>query len=453
VYQEVSEVERRLTELQSQIDRLSMSLHLWREGQDQLKPMEQRLSQLTAQCADIVERWSVTGERHAQVVSEIEQRLGDWNAAESRVAQDASARIQDLQRVIEHEWSALREIHEEPARQLREQADSLTEVCVAAATSALTGFERTEARLAGLETDLHRQLGELSDQMRAAVAELRSSSGGQPPALPAQQPSWPLDGVVRLHNQLRRSSDANHAPERSLSAEPRLALPAAASELSERMQTLERDLTDGQTAIRQAAQRSNRASRLWQGAIVLLVLAIGGAAGVLVYRLQRQVGAAEARVTAAENRAQAAAQAADQQIAATRDDAARQIAEARETALRAQTISDVLAAPDLVRYNLAGGDGTTLFRAQVLWSRSRGLVFSGSRLPSLPPDSTYQIWLMTSADPISVGLFVPDAAGRFTLATDTPPVAPRPVVGVSVTIEAAGGRDRPTGPTLLARAE
>ena len=150
MYQEVSEVERRLAELQSQIDRLTMSLHLWREGQDELKPMEQRLSQLTAQCAEIVERWGVTGGRHAQVVSEMEQRLGDWNAAETRVAQDASARIQDLQRIIEHEWSALRQIHEEPVRQLREQASSLTEVCVTTATTALSGFERAEARLAGL---------------------------------------------------------------------------------------------------------------------------------------------------------------------------------------------------------------------------------------------------------------------------------------------------------------
>ena len=89
----------------------------------------------------------------------------------------------------------------------------------------------------------------------------------------------------------------------------------------------------------------------------------------------------------------------------------------------------------------------------MLWSRSRGLVFSGSRLPPLPPDSTYQIWLLTNAAPISAGLFVPDAAGRYTLATDTPPLAPRPVVAVSVTIEPAGGRESPTGPALLTRAE
>jgi hypothetical protein len=187
--------------------------------------------------------------------------------------------------------------------------------------------------------------------------------------------------------------------------------------------------------------------------MVLLVLGIGGVAGVLVNRLQQQIGAAEARVSEAEKQAQAAAQTADQQITAAREDAARQIAAAQEAAARARTISDVLAAPDLIRYNLVGGEAPAVFRAQVLWSRSRGLVFSASRLPAPPADSTYQIWFMSGAEPVSAGSFVPDQAGRFTLATDVAPQVPPPVTGVAVTIEPAGGRERPTGPTLLARAQ
>src|SRR5207237_2193458 len=96
---------------------------------------------------------------------------------------------------------------------------------------------------------------------------------------------------------------------------------------------------------------------------------------------QRRAGMTTTRLAEAERQTQLAAQTASQQIAMTREAAARQVSEARDAALKAQTISDVLAAPDLVRYNLSGGEGAIRFSAQVLWSRSRGLVFSGSRLP------------------------------------------------------------------------
>jgi anti-sigma-K factor RskA len=257
---------------------------------------------------------------------------------------------------------------------------------------------------------------------------------------------------MRLHNQLRRAGDVAEPSEGGpAGGPPRLELPPASVGLSERIETIERDLTGGQTELKEAAERSERAVRLWRVAIVLLVAGLG-TGGFFVSRLQRQVDAAEARVADAENRAQAAAESADRQITATREDATRQILQAQEAALKAQTISDVLAAPDLIRFNLVGGDNAALARAQVLWSRSRGLVFSGTRLPPAPPNWTYQVWLLTNDVPVSAGTFVPDASGRFTLATDTPPPTPR-LVGASVTIEPAGGRERPTGFTLLARAE
>jgi hypothetical protein len=273
-------------------------------------------------------------------------------------------------------------------------------------------------------------------------------TGQQPQALAGPAPSWPLDGVVRLHNQLRESGDVNDPGPRSMRAE----LPEAAAALSERIETLEHALAEGQTEIHQAAERIDRAGRRWWIAVILVAIGVG-ATGVVLTRLQRQVNASGARAADAQRQAQAATQAANQRIAAARDEAAHQIAEAREAALRAQTISDVLAAPDLVRFNLVGGNETAKFGAQALWSRSHGLVFSASRLPPPPPRSIYQIWLVTSAAPVSAGLFVPDAAGRFTLATDAPPRVPRPISGVIVTVEGAGGRELPTGLTLLARAQ
>jgi anti-sigma-K factor RskA len=386
VHQESSELDRRLTELQSQINRLSLSLHLWQERQDRL----------------------------------LEQRLVDWSAIEARAQKDASARMRELQTTIEHEWGELRQVHEDPARQVRE-----------------------------LESSLGQKLTELTEQVQSAVAELRAVSSQRSQALQPTAASWPLDDVVRLHNQLRDGGEVNGHGERGLSAQT-LVLPAASSSLADRLDTLERAVHDSQAENREAAEHGQTVSRGWRVAILLLAIGVA-AAGVLVTRLQRQVTAATSRVSQAEQQAQVATKTAAQQIAAARDEAAHQIAEAKDAAVKAQMIGDVLAAPDLVRYNLVGGDETGSFGAQALWSRSRGLVFSGSRLPPPPPQSSYQIWLLSGGEPVSVGTFVPDASGRFSMATSAPPRVQPPVLGVSVTVERAGGRERPTGRTVLAR--
>src|SRR5262245_31183921 len=194
--------ENRLTELEAQLDRLNAALQHWRDAQqDHLRPMEQRLSQLTDQCADILKQWTATGERHALAVGELEARLTGWNDVETRLQREASSRFQALERVIEQEWATLRHLHEEPARQLRSQAESLTEICVTTAGSAQTGLERAEARLATIERDLHRRMDELSRDLSAAVAELRhrnEAAGARRPASP-----WSLEEVTRLHHELR----------------------------------------------------------------------------------------------------------------------------------------------------------------------------------------------------------------------------------------------------------
>src|SRR5262249_33599737 len=130
--------------------------------------------------------------------------------------------------------------------------------------------------------------------------------------------------------------------------------------------------------------------------------------------------------------------------------AAKQIQEARETALKAQSISDVLAAPDLVRFNLAGGTAGARLTGQMLWSRSRGLVFSATRLPSPPSNSTYQVWLMSSGGAVSAGASRLASSGRATMVPAVPGVA-GPVVGAAVTVERAGGGSSPPGEPVLAR--
>jgi hypothetical protein len=381
VQQDAPELERRLTELQSQVNRLSLSLHLWQERQDRL----------------------------------LEQRLTDWSAIEARAQKDASSRMRELQETIAHEWNELRQVPPEPNQYLRE-----------------------------LGSNLEQKLSDLTEQMQAVVSELRATGVIRGQSLQGAAPSWPLEDVVRLHNQLRDgTSEDIHEVVPGLATRP-LALPEAPAELLERLETLERSVSASES------EAGRSISTVWRVAVVLLALSIG-VAGVLVSRLQNQVKEATERVSQAEQQAQAATKTATEQIASARDEASRQIAGAREAAEKAQTMSDVLAAPDLVRYNLVGGDASSAFSAQVLFSRSRGLVFSESRLPPLPKESTYQIWLLSSGGPVSIGTFDPDASGLYSMATTTLPRVQPPVSGVMVTLEHAGGSGAPTGRVMLAR--
>jgi hypothetical protein len=63
----------------------------------------------------------------------------------------------------------------------------------------------------------------------------------------------------------------------------------------------------------------------------------------------------------------------------------------------------------------------------------------------------YQLWLKTSAESVSAGVFVPDAIGRATLVTDVPPKIVGPIVGAEVTVEPSGGGSVPSGRALLVR--
>src|SRR5260221_5369477 len=61
VDQQAPELEQRLSELQAQVDRLNLSLHLWRQTQDDPKPMDRRHAQLTERCAEILDTCITTG--------------------------------------------------------------------------------------------------------------------------------------------------------------------------------------------------------------------------------------------------------------------------------------------------------------------------------------------------------------------------------------------------------
>ena len=103
-----------------------------------------------------------------------------------------------------------------------------------------------------------------------------------------------------------------------------------------------------------------------------------------------------------------------------------------------------------MRIDLTGQPNAPAARARAFWSRSRGLVFTASSLPSLPAGRVYQLWVLTAAGPpISAGLLQPDQTGALTAAFQTPPDIPPPTQ-LAVSDEPAGGVPAPTGTIWVA---
>ena len=442
------------SDLQAQIDRLSLTVQMGRESKGSLEPATQQLARLAERCNEILTRWADADVLHAQIVNEAEMRLTEWGAIENRLEEDYAKRLRHLEEAIGLEWQALRRIHEEPVKQLRQEAAALSEVAVSAATLALQGFERAETRLTTLEANLQMQLSRLSEDVHTALADHRRELAV--PALPeANVTPFPLEGVMRIHDDLRQDPPdrARVTTEGSLAIVAREA-PEAAAMLSARVESLEREVTIERQEVHDTANRAEQLGRTWRVAIGALVLAILGAAiaGIIAQRsMNARLNEASARVAAAERQAQAAATAANQQIAATRADAERQIAQARQTALEAGIVGSVLAAPDLVRFSLVGTDRAPRAYAQVLWSRSRGLVLSASQLPPTTDGAVYHVWLLSESGAASAGSVTSDASGRASLAIENPPNLPRAVNGVSVTLESGAAASSPSPSLVLVR--
>jgi hypothetical protein len=432
---------------------LNVALQRWQQAEQQLQPLEDRLSDLTERGSEILNRLANADERQAHAVSEVEARLSEWHATERRLHQDSLDRIRVLERTIEQEWRALRGLHEEPLRLLREQATALGETSVAAASLSLRGYERAEARLSALESDLRAQLSQLSRDIHAALAEVKAAAAAPAALPPPTAAPFPLDRVMRIHDELRESGSktAASASESAASAaatagsarDEARQLPSAA--LSKRVAELERELSQEKHDIENTAATAQRLRRNWRVAVVTGIAAVAGLVllGTLGLQLRQALDEASRRVTAAEEQAAEA----DRRIASARAETAA----ARDAAARAELLSSVLAAPDLLRFSMAGVGQSSASRGQAMWSRSNGIVVSASTLPPLPSGAEYHVWLLSPRQPTRVGTLTPDATGRATLVA-TAPDAPRPVDGVAVTLETAGSTGPvPVGLTVLAR--
>ena len=351
--------------------------------------------------------------------ADVDRRLELLESQLNRLRESTEANAQSVERrfeaLIEHERNTLMAIHEHPVRELREHAASLTQVCIATARAAQKGFDRAEARLISFENEFHRRLNEIARDLQSAVTEVRAPAEHRLPA-PERTAPWAFEDVTRLHSQLR---DAEAAPPDD----------------------------SGRTAA------ANSVSGMWPATWGRRLLFAGLgialiAAGGFGWHLQNQVHIASGRAQEAELKAQRAATDAAQQAAVAREEAARQISSAREIADRAERIGNVLAAPDLIRYSLSGGTAAPAAAGQGLWSRTRGLVFTGTRIPAPPPDGAHQVWLLTRSAPVKASAFVPRSDGTVTLVAEGLRV-PGAVVGIMVTAERVNSGHSPSGDLVL----
>jgi hypothetical protein len=455
---------------------------LRRQPTGEIGALEERVSQLTDKCAEIIRRWAVTSDRHTRAVSRFENTVGEWIDAGASLQADAADRIHDIEQALQRERRNGGSTRDDSARELQEQASSLAQVCLATTAAAREHLERSDARLALLEQEIGRRLDDLTCEIRTAVTQSHSLAGPAPeyaqsapesaddaaeipPVAPSQPPAefaaslsptgaaerLAVSGVVVDPVVLARLETIELKLLERERTEPTPA-PVSSSEtaaLAERLASLEQTLLERDMRVREAAQQAERVARRWRLATVLLGAA-AIVAGLLAWQLRGEVKTAEARVEQAlrDSRDASASEARD--AAAARTASTQQITEAIEKSARAQTIGEVLAAPDLTRYDLSGRDALAGASGQVRWSRTRGLVFSGSRIPAAPEGSTYQLWLLTRAAPAPSATFVPDGSGAASVVVA--PMDPAPdVTGAVVTIETSPGSQTPSSNVALVR--
>lgn len=178
----------------------------------------------------------------------------------------------------------------------------------------------------------------------------------------------------------------------------------------------------------------SRSRALWVGwitaAAALLVAAI---AGIYAANLKLQVDDVELRLVDAVMKLQTS----EQQLS---------VATAQAGAVRSNLA--LLSAPDVVDLKLTGKAPAPDASGRAFISRSGGLLFTATRLPPIPQDKTYQLWLLSAGRPVNAGVVRADEQGNATAAFDLSTDAPVPT-GFAVSVEAEGGAESPTGALYL----
>jgi len=135
-----------------------------------------------------------------------------------------------------------------------------------------------------------------------------------------------------------------------------------------------------------------------------------------------------------------------QRVAALEADSAGQ----HERLLQAKELIATLTSADAVHFTLVAGKTPPQPQGKAIYVRSTStLVFLASNMPELPPQKTYELWLIpTSGAPIPAGLFRPDTHGSAAL------IKPPLPAGIeaktfAITVEPGPGSAAPTSTPIM----
>jgi hypothetical protein len=305
---------------------------------------------------------------------ELEHRLKTLQAEEQRILDASARRVHDFERRLEHEWLALRQLHEEPLKTLEQRTTAITESCLNVVGEALS-LLRTRA--------------------------------------PAES-AFPMEQRAKPRVERREAPEAQEAPEGS------------------------------------NVPKRSRWSRVAPVAALVGLVVLTGLGAYTIWNLRADFREASARAASSDARIVQLQQLVQRESRDTQQMVQRLTAEALTSSARAERLANVLAASDARAFPLRGQRAAAAAEGQVLFSPTRGIALTASKLPATSSNDVYQIWLVTSRGSIGLGLVSPDTQGRVGVAFETPPDLAGNVTGFMLSLEPAGGNTTPTGPIVLA---
>jgi anti-sigma-K factor RskA len=117
---------------------------------------------------------------------------------------------------------------------------------------------------------------------------------------------------------------------------------------------------------------------------------------------------------------------------------------------RAREVVSTLTATDAMRVTLVAAKTPPQPEGKAIYVRDRSsLIFLASNFQALPPQKTYELWLIPiNGAPIPAGIFKPDARGSATVINPPLPTGVE-AKAFAITVEPESGSSAPTMPILL----
>lgn len=348
--------------------------------------------QLSPRARELEVRLQAGVARAEQLVASLAGRLAEIESAldrdRQRLAGDLAAERQQHGEVFHAQMREMWRRHEQRVRDFERDAAALLEAYATSARAADAAIRRADAKLDAFDAGMRQLLDTATGEIRSAADAVRGAQ-----VTPVE------DAGDRFHALL-------------------------------------------------SAGRSEGRTDRWRGWTVAAIL-VAALAVVYGAYLHRQIATTRERAEAAERAAAGARTAAGQIVAAAAGETQRGVADALALASRSSRMIEIIAAPDARRLDLLGKAAAPAATGQALWSRSRGVIISATRVPPPPSGEAYQVWLNMSTGPVSLGFASPDPQGRVAATFELPPGAAGTVAGFLISREPAGGSSTPRGVPVL----